>query len=90
MNDYIIFYDEVLGRGQFGIVVKAQLASDLHEAQYFKKSRTTIRSQVDYSKQVFACKIYDTSKFSKKDMQIALKEVKINNMVRSDFCVRQH
>ena len=29
VNGYIIFYDEVIGRGQFGTVVKAQLASDL-------------------------------------------------------------
>jgi len=29
VNNYIIFYDEVIGQGQFGTVVKAQLASDL-------------------------------------------------------------
>ena len=29
VNDYLVFYDEVLGKGQFGTVVKAQLAVDV-------------------------------------------------------------
>ena len=29
VNGYIIFYDEVIGQGQFGTVVKAQLAADI-------------------------------------------------------------
>ena len=33
VNEYIIFYNEVLGQGQFGTVVKAQRASDLIEDQ---------------------------------------------------------
>ena len=29
VNGYIIFYDDIIGQGQFGTVCKAQLASDL-------------------------------------------------------------
>lgn len=29
VKNYIIFYDEIIGKGQFGTVYKAQLASDL-------------------------------------------------------------
>ena len=37
VNDYIIFFDEVLGIGEFGTVVKAQLASDLTDPQDSKE-----------------------------------------------------
>ena len=33
VNEYLIYYDEVLGKGQFGTVVKAQLATESSDAQ---------------------------------------------------------
>ena len=29
VNGFIVYYDDIIGEGQFGTVVKAQLASDL-------------------------------------------------------------
>ena len=67
------------------MVVKAQLAADLmgkdDQQQY-------VRRDVDPSKPIYACKIYDTEKFVKEDLDMVIKEVKINSMVRSEFCVR--
>ena len=50
VNEYIIFYDEVLGEGQFGKVVKAQLASDLIDVQDSNTERQRVASTVDSSK----------------------------------------
>ena len=95
INDYIVFLDEVIGKGSFGTVVKAQKAADLIQpepgsAKGSTKTggKQTVRSTVDPSKTIYACKIFDTETFSEESMQIIFKEVKINNLVNSDYCVR--
>ena len=89
VNDYIIFYDDVIGKGSFGTVVKAQLAADLMDKQG-KGAQQTVRPHVDPTKTVYACKIFDVENFNEDDLQIVFKEVKINSMVRSDYCIRHH
>ena len=69
VNNFIIFYDELIGKGQFGTVVKAQLASDLiPQDDRDKKGQQTVRSTVDPKKPVYACKIFETENFNKEDM----------------------
>ena len=68
VNEYIIFYDEVLGEGEFGIVVKAQRASDLDANQDSNAGKQIVAPTVDQSKQVFACKICNLENFSDKDL----------------------
>ena len=43
---------------------------------------------VDHSKTIFACKIYETENYSAEDLKSAYKEVQINSMVQSDYCIR--
>ena len=45
---------------------------------------------MDSSKPIFACKIYNTEKFNKEDLELVVKEVKINGMLRSDNCIRHY
>ena len=45
---------------------------------------------VDHSKTIYACKIYNTDSFSKEDLEMVYKEVRINSMVRSKHCVRHY
>ena len=75
VNEYIVFYDEVLGWGQFGTVVKAQLASDLVDNSDAKGATPTVRSTVDLSKQIFACKIFDLEGFDGEDFKQILTEM---------------
>ena len=69
VNEFIIFYDEVLGEGEFGIVVKAQKASDLDANQDSNAGKQVVAPTVDLSKQVFACKICNLVNFSEKDLE---------------------
>lgn len=97
VNDYIIFLDEVIGSGSFGTVCKAQKASDLvkSEASPSKglaqnEGKTKVRSTVDPDKPIYAAKIFDVENFDEKSLQTIFKEVKINSMVSSDYCVRHY
>ena len=54
------------------------------------KGAQTVKPHVDVSKPVYACKIFETESFNEEDLQIVFKEVKINSMVRSDYCIRHH
>ena len=90
VNDYIIFFDEVLGIGEFGTVYKAQLASDLTDPQNSEAERLKVRPTVDESKQIFACKIYDLQKFEESELEQVMTEVKINSQLKSDYCIRHH
>ena len=49
-----------------------------------------MRPTVDTSKTIFACKIYNTEKFNKEDLDLVVKEVKINGMLKSDNCIRHY
>ena len=69
VNEYIIFYDEVLGQGQFGKVVKAQRASDLATNQESFDGKQIVAPNVDQTKQVFACKICNLEEFSGYDLE---------------------
>lgn len=91
MNGYIIFYDEEIGKGQFGTVVKAQLASDLMpSASQNKDGKKVIRSTIDQTKPVYACKIFETEKFNEEDMQHVFKEINIHSMVQSDNAIKHY
>ena len=52
--------------------------------------KRTFRSKIDYTKKIFACKIYDTENYAQDELDLVFKEVKINSMVRSDYCIRYH
>ena len=88
VNNYIIFFDEVIGQGKFGTVVKAQLASDLLGESKGKVGQQVIRSTVDVSSKVFACKIFDIDHLTDDDIKLIFKEVKINALVNSEFSIR--
>ena len=72
MNDFIVYMDEVLGQGQYGKVCKAQLASDLlihtpgKEGENGK--RQAVRSTVDPSKKIYACKIMEIAGVEQEDL----------------------
>ena len=87
--------DEVIGQGSFGTVCKAQKAADLMqpESNSTKGStknggKQTIRPTVDPEKTIYAAKIFDVENFSEESLQIIFKEVKINSLVNSNYCVR--
>ena len=90
VNNYIIFFDEVIGQGQFGTVVKAQLASDLLGESQRKVGQQVVRSTVDVSSKVYACKIFDIDNLTDDDIKLIFKEVKINALVNSEFSIRQY
>ena len=91
VNGYIIYYDELIGQGQFGTVVKAQLASDvLPSAQSAMKNDHVVRSTVDHTKRIYACKCFDITNFTEEDMKLVFKEVKIHSLVRSDYTIRHY
>ena len=96
MNDFIVYMDEVLGEGQYGKVCKAQLASDLLTETTSKKGnadgakRQAVRSTVDPTKKIYACKIIEISDVSQDDLDCIHKEVRIHGMVRSPYSVRLH
>lgn len=66
--------EDELGKGQYGKVCKAQLASEAKNK----------------SNKVLACKIMQRAGISQEDMECILKEVKIHKMVNSNYCVRLH
>ena len=87
--------DEVLGEGQYGKVCKAQLAADLLAnvttgGSTGNQKQNAVRSTVDPSKKIYACKIIDISDISQDDLDCIHKEVKIHGMVRSNHAVRLH
>ena len=89
VNNYIIFYDDIIGKGQFGTVVKAQLASDLlPDNGSAKKGQQIVRSTVDTDKTIYACKVIDSENFQEAEMQQVFKEVKIHSMIQSDYCIK--
>ena len=90
VNNYIIFFDEVIGQGQFGTVVKAQLASDLLGESQRKVGQQVVRSTADVSSKVYACKIFDIDNLTDDDIKLIFKEVKINALVNSEFSIRQY
>lgn len=61
VKDYLVFIDEMLGKGQYGQVCKAKLVSEA-------KSKTA---------KIFACKIMDVTNIGKKELDNIQKEVQI-------------
>ena len=49
-----------------------------------------MRSKVDPEKPIYAAKIFDVENFDEKSLQTIFKEVKINSMVSSEYCVRHY
>lgn len=92
VNDFIVYMDEVLGEGQYGKVCKAQLASDLLVETRGKEGakKNAVRSKVDPSKKIYACKIIEIADVSAEDLECIHKEVRIHGMVRSPYSVRLH
>ena len=72
MNGFLVFVDDVLGVGQYGKVVKAQLESEA-------------RQKV---KKIYACKIIEIVNISHEDMECIEKEVRLHNMVQNEYSVR--
>jgi hypothetical protein len=68
VNGYLVFYEDVLGIGQYGKVYKAQLASEVR----FTDAK------------IYACKIIEITSISKEDMQCIEKEVRLHFMVKSE------
>lgn len=81
--------DDVLGEGQYGKVCKAQLASDLLQNVNGTKQQA-VRSTVDPTKKIYACKIIEIADISQEDLACIHKEVRIHGMVRSPHSVRLH
>ena len=83
--------DDVLGMGQYGKVCKAQLAKDLLQSvANGAPKQQAVRSTVDPSKKIYACKIIEIADISQEDLDCIHKEVKIHGMVRSPHAVRLH
>lgn len=89
VNGFIVFVDDVLGEGQYGKVCKAQLASDLLQNVNGSKQQA-VRSTVDPTKKIYACKIIEIADISKEDLDCIHKEVRIHGMVKSPHSVRLH
>lgn len=89
VNGFIVFIDDVLGEGQYGKVCKAQLAADLLTDVGGAKTQA-VRSTVDPTKKIYACKIIEIGDISKEDLDCIHKEVRIHGMVKSDHSVRLH
>ena len=54
----------MIGKGNYGTVVKAQKASDLVDTHQSTGLSLIIRPNIDYSKKIYACKIYENEFFS--------------------------
>jgi hypothetical protein len=89
VNDFIVFMDDVLGEGQYGKVCKAQLAADLLQNVNGTRQQA-VRSTVDPTKKIYACKIIEIADISEDDLKCIHKEVRIHGMVRSSHSVRLH
>ena len=49
-----------------------------------------MKSTVDIDKPVYACKIIDTASLSEIEMNRIFKEVKIHNLIRSEYAIRHY
>ena len=47
-----------------------------------------IRPQLDYTKQVFACKIYNSEFYSTLNRDMVKKEIEIHSKLSSEYCIR--
>ena len=65
VNGFLVFIDDVLGVGQYGKVVKAQLESEARQK----------------IKKIYACKIIEIVNISQDDMECIEKEVRLHNLV---------
>ena len=94
VNGFIVFVDDVLGEGQYGKVCKAQLASDIMQNQNPDSQglmkQQAVRSTVDVTKKIYACKIIEIADISQEDLDCIHKEVRIHGMVKSEHSVRLH
>lgn len=68
----MVFFDDHLGKGQYGSVCKAKLLSEVKEK----------------NAKVYACKIMEVANIKPQEMACIEKEVEIHTKVKSDNCVR--
>ena len=66
------------------------MASDLLGESKRKVGQQVVRSTVDVSSKVYACKIFDIDNLTDDDIKLIFKEVKINALVNSEFSIRQY
>ena len=67
VNGYIVYFDEIIGSGQFGRVVKAQMINELQERKN-DQGQQIHRSKSDPRVRCFACKIFDCVNFSEEQV----------------------
>ena len=72
------------------MVVKAQKVADLIDGSYSDQDRIVVRPSVDPEKTIYACKIFDIERCSKDDLLRIFKEIKINTMLDSQFCLKYY
>ena len=70
--------------------VKAQKVADLIDGSYSDQDRINVRPSADPEKTTYACKIFDTERCSKDELLRMFKEIKINTMLDSQFCVKYY
>lgn len=68
----MVFVDEHLGKGQYGQVCKAKLASEVK----------------DLNAKTYACKILEIQNIKITEMKCIERETLIHNMVKSNYCVQ--
>lgn len=72
VSDYLVYLEEILGKGQYGIVCKAQKQDE-------------VKAKIN---KTYACKIIEIVDIAQDEMDCIEKEVRLHNLVQSDFSVR--
>ena len=90
VNDFIVYYDEIISTDKQGAVVKAQKVADLIDESNTKHERLVVSPHIDPEKKIYACKIYETDRCSKDDLLRICKEININKMLESNYCLKHY
>ena len=48
------------------------------------------RPRSDNTKQIYACKIFENEFLCNEDLEMVMKEIRINNMIDSDYCIKHY
>jgi hypothetical protein len=72
VNDYVVFLDEFLGKGQYGSVCKARHVSEVKKPDA----------------KIYACKTMEIVNITAKEMSCIEKEVEIHSRVKTPHCIQ--